>query len=86
MEDKSATLIRLGRLADDVLENEAFQHAMNTAMNDVFMRFLASEPDEEDLRFKMWAVGQAMDGLRNRLNAMSQSANVEIRNKAEDER
>lgn len=79
------TILRLGALAEDVMANEAFQAAMNGAMNDVFMKFLATQPDEDEIRTKMWAVGQAMDGLRNRLNAMVESATVEKRNKAEDE-
>ena len=78
-------IIRLGALAEDVMANEAFQTAMNQAMNDVFGQFLATQPVEDEERTKMWAVGQAMDGLRNRLNAMVESATVEKRNKAEDE-
>ena len=68
-----------------MIENEAFQTAMNSAMNDVFAQFLATEPVSDDERTKMWAVGQAIDGLRNRLNAMVEGAKVEKRNKAEDE-
>jgi cytochrome c-type biogenesis protein CcmH/NrfF len=78
--------IQLGRLAEDVMDNLAFQAAMNQAMNEAFGKFLATEPQEDDVRFKLWATGQAIDGLKGALDAMVQRAAVEKRNKAEDER
>jgi len=77
-------LIQLGNLAKDVMENEAFHTAKKDAMKSLFTSFLASNADEDDLRVKLWATGQAMDSLRHRLEGMVETAKVEMRNRAED--
>ena len=83
-EARRAEMIRIGRLAEDVLENDAFVHAMNIAMNGIFSDFLATSAGEEEVRERLWATGQAMDRLRNSLDALVQNGTAESRNKAED--
>lgn len=77
-------MIVLGKQARDVLENDAFQHAMNLAMNQIFSDFLATHAEDPEHREKLWATGQAMDRLRNSLEALVQNGTAEARNKAED--
>jgi len=84
-EGKRAEIIRTGKLAKDVLSNEAFQYAMNLAMNSIFSDFLATSAEEAEVRERLWATGQAMDRLRGSLDALVQNGAVEERNKSEDE-
>lgn len=83
--DERAETIRIGNLAKDVIENEAFQSAMNHSMNDLFMRFLASNPEDDELRTKIWAVGQSLDAMKNRLTFMVESGRMEQDNKSYDD-
>lgn len=83
--DERAETIRIGNLAKDVLENEALQLAFNGAANDMFMKFLATHADEDDIRTKIWATGQSLDAIRNRLSVMVENGLMEKDNKSYDD-
>lgn len=77
-------LITRGRMAKDVLENEAFHEAMNTVVNEIFTQFLATGPGEAVDREKLWATGQAVERLSRQLTTFVQTGTVEDRHKVED--
>lgn len=77
-------LITRGRMAKDVLENEAFHEAMNTVVNEIFTQFLATGPGEAVGREKLWATGQAVERLSRQLTTFVQTGTVEDRHKVED--
>jgi hypothetical protein len=77
-------LITRGRKAKDVIENDAFQGAMNTVVNELFAQFLATGPEESVDREKLWATGQAVERLTRQLTTFVQTGAVEERHKAED--
>ena len=84
-DNQRSEIIRIGNLAKEVIENEAFQVAVNASMNDVFARFLASEPAEDDVRFKIWATGQALDAIKSRLEFLVQNGKLELENRKMDD-
>lgn len=77
-------LIIRGRKAHDVINNDAFQEAMNAVVNEIFAQFLATGPQESVDREKLWATGQAVERLTQQLTTFVQTGRVEERHKAED--
>ena len=78
------TTIRLGRKARDVLASEAFQSAMDEIMWDLHAQFLSTTAEDAVTRERLWATGQAMSSIKNKLDSFVEVGKVEERNKALD--
>lgn len=76
--------IRIARLAKDVRSNEAYQYAVEHIANELFVAFLASDPDGEMNREKLWAQGQALELINRKLDAYIQNGDLEQSNKSAD--
>jgi len=77
-------LIVLGKQARDVMENAAFKTAVEQVMWDLQAQFLSTNAEEASTRERIWATGQALSAVRNKLDQLVQTGHVEERNKALD--
>lgn len=75
-------VIRIGRLARDVKANEAYEYAVSLVVNELFGKFLATDPDGAVDREKLWAEGQAVDAINRKLDALISSGDLEQSNKS----
>lgn len=80
-EQKREESIRLGKLAKDVVENEAFQASMDLTLNQLFAEFISSSSEEQVVREKLWATAQAVDRIKNTLLAMMRSGALDEQNR-----
>lgn len=76
--------IILGKQARDVLANDAFKEAIDQIMWDLHAQFLSSNADEAVQRERIWAIGQSLSAVKNKLEALVENGRMEESNKAYD--
>lgn len=76
--------IQRGLQAQEVIDNPAFQEAVNQIANEMFANFLASESADEERREKLWATGQALGNIKSKLQFFAQEGRSEATNRKID--
>ena len=69
-------VIRSGRKAQELLENETFNTAINKIENDQLWIFKSSKPEETAKREMAWAMIKAIDSLKIELTKTIDNAKV----------
>lgn len=76
--------IDLGRAAEYLLENEAFQTAYDALMADHYAQFIATPMNDEKGREMLWATSNALVTLMNKIKFFQEEGQFEIKNRELD--
>jgi len=69
-------VIRAGRKAQELLENETFNMALTKVENDQLWAFKSSKPEETAKREMAWSMLRAIDNLKGELTKTIDNAKV----------
>lgn len=80
--DEQQQIIAEGRDAQALKTNPALEACMKATLDDLFLRWIATGPDDGNERMAIWSTAQAVRGLNDMIDSFISTGKVEesIRN------